>query len=183
MNHIKQILQMLIALGVIAARAAFGVIHPMDAGAAGGLVAAGFGTTGGGAVLDISLKATADLSAKQFYAVMVDSAGEIDVASAGATAVGILQNAPADTYMGSVRVVGLSKAKAGDTIAAGALLAAETGGRLVTATKATVDTVAGTALDPVVGSNVIGIALEAAVDGALFLMLVINMGAVPPTAA
>ena len=183
MNHIKQNAPMLIALVIIAVLATFGAIHPMEAGVAGGLVAAGFGTTGGGSVIDISLKATADLTAKQFYAVAVDSAGEIDVAGAGVMAVGILQNDPDDTYIGTVRVLGLSKAKAGDTIAAGAAVAAEAGGRLVTATKAIVDTQAGSATDPVIGSNVIGIALEAAADGDLFLMLVINMGAVPTTAA
>ena len=183
MNSLKKNAPLLVALIAITALAAFGFITPMDAGVAAPLLAAGFGTTGGGAVLDVSLKATADLSAKQFYAVAVDGEGEIDVAGAGVMAIGILQNDPADTYMGTVRVMGVSKAVAGDTINAGAALAAETGGRVVTATKAIVDTQAGSATDPVIGSNVIGIALEDAVDGQIFRMLVCNMGAVPTTAA
>lgn len=134
--------------------------------------------------VDITLLAAADLSAKQFFAVKVDSAGKAAVAGAGQTVAGILQNDPASGQAGTVRVLGVSKAEAGGTVAAGDRVAADANGALVAATASTVNTSdAGGASDPVVGSNVIGIALEGASAGEIFAVLITHSGAVPTTAA
>jgi hypothetical protein len=82
------------------------------------------------------LTASADLSSYQYCA--VDSAGSNTVAletSAGASILGVLQNAPTANLPAEVDVLGVTKVKFGDTVAAGADIMVEaTTGRFVTAT-------------------------------------------------
>lgn len=134
--------------------------------------------------LSVSLVAAADLSAKQFYAAKIDSNGKAAVAGAGEACVGIIQNNPLAGSPASVMMSGTSKAKAGGSITAGDYVAADANGKFVSATKGKVNTSdAGAAADPVIGSNVIGIAVTGASDGDLFTVAIMHMGAVPTTAA
>lgn len=127
--------------------------------------------------------AAADLSTKQHFAVKIVSGG-INLAGAGEAAIGILQNDPTSGQSAEVMVSGVSYAVAGGTVAKGDLIAADSAGKLVVATKATVNTSdAGGAADPVVGSHVLGIALSAAAANEKFALQLLHLGAVPTTAA
>ena len=137
-----------------------------------------------------TLPAAADLSAKQFYAVSINSSGQAAlVAATGARVDGIVWNKPAAAVGSavSVRVLDNRKAKAiaGGTIAAGDLLKSDSAGKLVVTTAAAVVNTsdAGAASDPVIGSYVVGVALASAVSGDIFPFLATNLGAVPTTAA
>lgn len=133
----------------------------------------------------ISMPAAGDLSTKQYKVVAVNSDGRVAVAGAGVFGIGILQDKPAALGRAcTVAVAGVSMAMAGDTVAAGARVTADANGDLVTATPAKVDTSdSGAASDPVIASNVIGIALKGAADGDIFPVLLLHAGAVPTTAA
>ena len=127
----------------------------------------------------ITLAAAADLSAKQFYAVKVDSNGKAALAGAGEAAIGILQNNPA-----SIMVSGTTKAVAGGSITAGDVVAANADGKIVSATKGRTNTSdAGAAADALLGSNVLGIALTGAASNDIFTIALMHMGAVPTTAS
>lgn len=67
--------------------------------------------------------AAADLSAKQYYFVKLDSSGNVDVCS-GATdrPYGVLQNAPTSGQAAEVMLAGISKVSSDGTIAVGALI-------------------------------------------------------------
>ena len=79
-----------------------------------------------------SRAAAADLSAKQFYAMTVDSSSEIAVAGAAANIAGILQNKPVAGVAASVQTDRISKAVAGALVAAGAFLEIDSSGRFIT---------------------------------------------------
>ena len=104
-----------------------------------------------------SLPAGADLSAKQYHAVVADSNGALVAVGAGAYAVGLLQNKPASGQPGSFVFSGVSKAKLGGTVAAGAKVAANASGAIVTAAT---------------GNTVIGIALAGGASGDVIPVLV-----------
>lgn len=89
--------------------------------------------------------AGADLSTKQFYVVKLNSSGQIVLAGDGEMAYGILQDKPVSGAVGSVAVSGQSLAVLGATVAAGAKVAANASGQVVTATT---------------GENVLGICTE-----------------------
>ncbi len=134
---------------------------------------------------DVMIVAGADLSAKQFYAVKL-STNALDVAGAGETCVGILQNAPANGAIGIVRVSGESKMIAGGALATtGVAIASNGSGKAKAAAGATVNTSdAGSASDAVVGSYALGILTStAAADGDTVTVIVTHSGAVPTTAA
>lgn len=132
----------------------------------------------------VSLPAAADLSAKQFYAIKVDSNGKAAVAGAGEFCAGILQNKPGSGQAATVAYGGISKALAGGNITAGMTVAADAAGKLVNAAEATVNTSdTGAAADAVVSSNVVGIALASGVSGDVIPVLVLMAGATPTTAA
>lgn len=134
--------------------------------------------------IDISRAAGADLSAQQFRAVKLNASGQVVVAGAGEAAIGILQNNPGAGQAATVRVAGISKARAGGTIAAGGDVASNASGALVAATAGRTNTSdAGAAADPLIGSHVLGTALEGAASGDVFPILVTHKGAVPTTAA
>ncbi len=135
----------------------------------------------------ISLNAAADLSAGQFHAVRLSAAKTVALGStAGEPIIGILQNKPAAAgQAATVAFAGTTKAVAGAAVSAGAQLKVNASGRLVAAAAGTTNiSDAGTASDPLIGSNVVGIALEAASgNGVVFEVLLTHSGAVPTTAA
>lgn len=79
----------------------------------------------------LTFEAAADLSSKQYTAVVKDSNGQVDSPSAGARADGILQNDPAQNEAASVAISGRSKAVAGAAFAADVQLTPGTAGKLV----------------------------------------------------
>lgn len=80
-------------------------------------------------------QAGADLSTKQFYCVKLTAARTVNLASAGGEAIyGVLQNKPLSGQAADVGCLGITKAAAGNTFAAGALLMTDSTGRLITAT-------------------------------------------------
>lgn len=80
-----------------------------------------------------SAAAAADLSAKQFYAVTLDTNGKWALATAGAEAIAILQEKTAITVFGKGMLLGHSLAVLGGTVTAGDKLASDANGKLVTA--------------------------------------------------
>lgn len=135
----------------------------------------------------LTLAASGDLSTKQYYLVKIDSNGQVAVAGAGEAAIGVLQTKPsAQGDVCSVAPLIGTKliALAGGSFSPGAFLAANASGKLVSATKGKVDTSdAGAAADPLIGSHVVGIALETGADGSYVQFMAIALGAVPTTAA
>lgn len=131
------------------------------------------------------LEAAADLSEKQFYCVKIDSNGAIALAGAGEAAVGVLQNKPVAAEAAEVMVMGTTKAVAGAAISKGALVASDANGKLKAAVLGKTDTSdAGAAADPLIGSHVLGVALEAATaDLQVISIQLLHLGAVPTTAA
>lgn len=94
--------------------------------------------------LDTTLQAQTDLSANQFYFVVLQSSGFIVTAGSGATgprATGVLQDKPKGTtavpVRAEVRYGGISKVVAGGTFAIGDLVASNTTGQAVKYTGAT----------------------------------------------
>lgn len=64
--------------------------------------------------IDVTREAAADLTAKQFYIVKLDTAGKVVLASfAGEAVFGVLQNAPNTGEAALVRTLGVSKVKSG----------------------------------------------------------------------
>jgi hypothetical protein len=78
------------------------------------------------------LKASADLSAKQFRCMKLSGAGTFTVCAAVTDKViGILQDTPTSGQPGSVAFAGLTKVKAGGTIAAGDTVGTDGNGAIV----------------------------------------------------
>ncbi len=97
-----------------------------------------------------TLLTAADLSALQFTCVKVDASGLVAAnTTSGGKILGILQNKPNISTVADVAVIGISKAKLGATVAAGASVMSDAAGKVITAAT--------------VGSTIIGIALEAGV--------------------
>jgi hypothetical protein len=71
--------------------------------------------------VDVSLPAGEDLTAKQYFFVKVVS-GEIVFAGANEKSLGILQNAPDDGEVASVRIQGISKLKLAEGVTFGKYL-------------------------------------------------------------
>lgn len=148
-------------------------------------VSVGTQPAAGAAALDLLYPAGADLSAAQYLFVKLNGSSQVVLAStAGEAALGVLQNAPASGAIARVRVFGVSKIIAGDTIADGALLAAVvTTGRAKNAVTGRTDTSdAGASNDALAGSYVMGRALADGTDGNPTTMLVQPLGAIPQTA-
>jgi hypothetical protein len=84
-------------------------------------------------ILDLSFTAAADLSAKQYYAVKINSSGNIALCSvAGEMAVGVLQNKPESGQSGQVRPYGVTLGILGGTVADGAKVGVDASGKFVT---------------------------------------------------
>ncbi len=98
----------------------------------------------------ISLESAANLTAKQYFFVKVDSNGKAALAGDGENAVGVLQNDPNTGEAAAIAVSGVTKVVAGGNITTGAAVAANADGEAVTATS---------------GEFILGVALEAGADG------------------
>lgn len=110
-----------------------------------------------------SFKAAADLSAKNYHALKLNTNGDVVLATAGTDPIiGVLDG---ETKLGHTADVvfingaGSFKVKAGAAIAAGALITADASGKAVTATT---------------GDRAFGRALYAAVDGEIFECMKVN---------
>lgn len=110
------------------------------------------------ALTEITLAAGADLSAKQYFIVKVDSSGDAVLAGDGEAAIGILQNKPTSGDAATVAVSGVSKCEAGASITAGALVSSDASGNVVTA--ATGDIVLGKALASADDGDIIPVLIQ-----------------------
>lgn len=132
--------------------------------------------------LDISLPAASDLSSSQFLAVKINSSGQIALAGAGDAAVGVLQDTPASGQVGSVRLSGVTRMVCGGTVTAGDLVAADASAKAKTAVKSSTNTAdAGASADALIGSNVLGVALDSGTVGQVIPVALLHYGAVPTT--
>jgi hypothetical protein len=123
---------------------------------------------------DTTIPASADLSTKQFFFVSLNSSGQIQVAGANVSVVGVLQDKPAAAGRGGqVRYLGITKVLAAGTIAANDKIASDGSGKAVKATAGSVS--AGTP-EPLAGSYVVGIALAAASSGDYVSVLLTHAG-------
>lgn len=124
--------------------------------------------------LDQSFPASADLSTKQFFFVVLDSNARLAVAGANVSVLGVLQTTPAAVgRAGAVRYGGITKVVAGGTITVNDKVASDSAGKAVKATAASVS--AGTP-EPLAGSYAVGIALQSAVSGDLVPVLLTHAG-------
>lgn len=136
-------------------------------------------------VRSISMPAAAVFVAADLYkAVKVNASGQVALAAAGEAAIGLLYStsvAIGDAV--EVAVAGsIMKGRTAAAVTIGALLAANATGLLVAATLGRTNTVdAGAAVDPLLGSNVLGIALEAGGVNAVIEFLWMPIGASPTT--
>lgn len=103
---------------------------------------------------NVTVIASQNLTAKQYH--VVTNAGA--AAGAGGKSLGILQNKPASGQAATVCTEHLSKAKAAGTIAKDADVMANADGALITAAT--------------VGSYIVGTAMESAVAGDVFQIMV-----------
>ena len=100
----------------------------------------------------ISVEAGSDLSARQYRYVVINSSGQLAVASAGSKADGILQDDPsAAGQAATLAIDGVSKIQVGAAVTAGDDLAVGSNGLAVTATSG--DVVVGRALTTGSGLN------------------------------
>lgn len=106
----------------------------------------------------VTLPAAADLSSQQYRCVTVNASGQAAVANATALVVGILQNNPPSGQAATVAYSGVSKAKAGGVIAAGARVTSDASGNVIAAAAA--------------GDSVIGVALEGAAANDVIKVLI-----------
>lgn len=103
-----------------------------------------------------------DLSSSQFKFVTLESDGQVDLAdSAGENCIGVVINDPASGGEATVVVSGKTVVTSGGTIAAGAAVATDASGDAVTAST---------------GNIVMGYATEAAVDGQVIAIELIQGG-------
>lgn len=110
--------------------------------------------------LDITLLAAADLSAKQYRFVTIDSSGNAAVSTRGALSCGVLQNKPsASGRAATIRVVGgtTTKVVLGGTVTAGQVAVSDANGAAVTASSA--------------DNAYMGFFLESGVSGGIVAML------------
>lgn len=156
-----------------------------DVDAVDGLVYVEIGGSQENDAHDLLLLAGADLSSSQHLFVELGSGGTVTVCNAaGETALGVLQNAPANGAVAIVRIRGRSRVIASGSITTGAHLATTSAGKSKAAVAASVKTDdAGAAADAVSGSFVMGTALTDGTTDAAHFMLIEKMGAIPTAAA
>lgn len=123
---------------------------------------------------DISLPASGDISANQYLFVSLNSSGQVQVAGANVSCVGVQQDKPSAAGRATqVRVFGITKVVAGGSITANDKVASDGSGKAVKATAASVS--AGTP-EPLAGSYVMGIALASASTGDKVSVLLTHAG-------
>jgi hypothetical protein len=113
----------------------------------------------------ITLVAAADLSAKQYYFVKLNSSGEAALCAAATDKpVGILQNAPTAGQECEVLVSGGSKVVAGGTLDEGNSIGTDSAGKAVAYAQGTDTTkyIVGMALTPGVATNITTVLINAA---------------------
>ena len=118
------------------------------------------------ALVSISLVASADLSAKQYFAIeAVDTSGvaQAGLAGNGERILGVLQNDPTSGQAATIGISGVTKASAGGTIAAAADVSVDAAGEFVASATG----------DVIIGVNV---GLTAA-DGDIFSLFLQPRGA------
>lgn len=113
----------------------------------------------------VSFKAGADLSAKQFYAVKLDSTEGQVVACAGTTdkPIGILQNAPTSGAEAVVAISGVSKVNSDAALALGDTIGTAADGQLATYVNGTDTT-----------KYIVGIVIAASANAGEYATAVIN---------
>lgn len=82
--------------------------------------------------IDMSFPTDSDLSAAQYYVVKLSTAELVELAGANEKALGVLQNAPdgsTNRAVATVRISGVSKVKAAETLAFGQFLAPTSEGK------------------------------------------------------
>ncbi|HEY6965895.1 MAG TPA: hypothetical protein VI229_00375 [Burkholderiales bacterium] len=135
--------------------------------------------------LVLSLIASGDLSTKQFKGVKIDTNGEVAVAGLGEMCIGVLQNKPdARGREASVAVFGVSKMVVGTAgVTRGLPVGVDANGDAINGEKGQVDTDGNAQSNlALLGSNMIGIALETGVDNDIVPVALLHMGMVPTTA-
>ena len=112
---------------------------------------------------DITLVASGDLSASQFCSVKLDANGRSTLSGASdLNQIGIQQDKPTALGQAStIRTAGVTKVKAGGTIAIGDRLTSNASGALIAATT---------------GKQILGIAITAGVSGDIINMLITARG-------
>lgn len=112
--------------------------------------------------LKITLEAAADLSAKQFYFVKVNTSGKADVCSAATDRpIGVLQNKPTSGNTAEIVVAGVTKVSSNGALTAADLIGTSSDGQADGKTPGTDTTeyVVGQMLTTTGGANVIGTAV------------------------
>tara|TARA_R110000868_G_scaffold249005_4_gene505540 strand:+ start:1133 stop:1513 length:381 start_codon:yes stop_codon:yes gene_type:complete len=85
-------------------------------------------------VVSVSKPAASDLSTKQYYFVDVNSAGNVELAGAGASFVGVLGNKPTAAGMAAeVMISGVMPVVCGGTVATAAVVKIDSAGKAVAA--------------------------------------------------
>ncbi len=124
--------------------------------------------------LDFTFPASGDLTGKQFLFGVLNSSGQVAVAGANVSIVGVIQEEPAAAGRAcAVRCFGISKVKLGGSVTANDKVASDASGKAVKATAASVS--AGTP-EPLAGSYVAGIALESGSNGDVRSVLLTHAG-------
>lgn len=104
-----------------------------------------------------SIKATASFASKQYTFVTLDGSGQLATPSAGANAIGVIQDKPAAGDPGAVCYPGdVTKVMAAGTISAGGDVSTDGNGKAVASTS---------------GAYVLGMALSAGASGSLMDIL------------
>lgn len=123
---------------------------------------------------DFTLPASGDLSASNNLFAVVNGSGQVAVAGANVSVVGVIQDGPAAAGRGcAFRVFGIAKVKLGGTVTVNDKVASNASGQAVKATAASVS--AGTP-EPLAGSYVAGIALASGVSGDVIPVLLTHAG-------
>lgn len=112
-----------------------------------------------------TLVAAADLSAKQFYLIKVDSNGAAALCGDGEMAIGSLQNKPTSGLIAEIQTGGVAKIVAGAVTTRGGLLASDANGKVI---------------DAVTNDNIVGIGLEAGADGSVISVFMLKNGKLDP---
>lgn len=113
-------------------------------------------------LVSISLIAAADLTAKQFCVVKVDSAGKAALSGASdVTSIGVLQDKTPAGAAATVAVAGITKAKSGAAVTAGVAVTADANGAVIAATT---------------GKQIIGHAITGGASGDLISVLLGSRG-------
>ncbi len=112
-----------------------------------------------GEQINITREANADLSAKQYHFVTVNSSGKVAATGDGLAGHGVLQNDPSAAGQGAnVCIGGQSKVVAGGACTSGGYVAADTNGR---------------AVNVVSGDFALGVALETATTNGEIISIIV----------